>query len=183
MARIAVVGLGKLGTPLAAVFASKGHKVIGMDLNKGTVAKINNHTASVDETDLREYMVRHPFTATTSYIEAVQGSDTAFIIVPTPSQEDGSFTNEYVLQAIRGLGEALNGRKRYYNVVVCSTVMPGSTAGVIAQELETATSRLVGDNLGLCYCADDQTEIFTQRGWMSYDEVQPGDLTDRKSVV
>ena len=44
--QISVVGLGRLGAPLAAVFASKGFRVIGTDLNRGYVDAINNgHSA------------------------------------------------------------------------------------------------------------------------------------------
>lgn len=151
MSRIAVVGLGKLGGPLAAVLSSKGHKVMGMDLSAETVKKINSRITPVEETDFPALLRAHPFPATTSYDEAVSASDTAFIIVPTPSKEEGQFSNEYVLQAMRGLGEALQWRKRYYNVVICSTVMPGSCAGEIQAELERASGRQVGQTLGLCY--------------------------------
>ena len=47
--QISVVGLGKLGAPLAAVFASKGFSVIGTDLNRDYVDAINDGTAPVDE--------------------------------------------------------------------------------------------------------------------------------------
>ena len=47
--KISVVGLGKLGSPLAAVLASKGHSVIGVDINPEFVNKINNGIAPVPE--------------------------------------------------------------------------------------------------------------------------------------
>ena len=47
--RIAVVGLGKLGAPLAAVLASKGHDVIGIDFSDRTVQLVNDGYAPVDE--------------------------------------------------------------------------------------------------------------------------------------
>jgi len=47
--KISVIGLGKLGAPLAAVFASKGFPVIGTDLNPAFVNAINAGRAPVDE--------------------------------------------------------------------------------------------------------------------------------------
>ena len=52
--QISVVGLGRLGAPLAAVFASKGFRVIGTDLNREYVDAINDGTAPVDEPRLQE---------------------------------------------------------------------------------------------------------------------------------
>lgn len=151
MSRIAVIGLGKLGCPLAGVLSSKGHKVVGVDLNEGTVELVNRKLAPVQETGLQDLLHAHPFYATTDYSEAVQKTDTAFIIVPTPSNDDGSFSNRYVLEAIESLAVALRGRRRYYNVVVCSTVMPGSCGLEIRQALERTSERYIGDTLGLCY--------------------------------
>ena len=40
--KITVVGLGKIGLPLAVQFASQGHEVLGADVNAATVATINS---------------------------------------------------------------------------------------------------------------------------------------------
>lgn len=149
--RVAVVGLGKLGAPLATVFASKGHSVIGLDYDEVVVKSINNGTMPVEETGLQALFDQHRWQATTSYVEMVQKSDMAFILVPTPSIENGSFTNKYVIEAVRSLGLALSNKKKPYVVVVCSTVMPGSTAGPIQNALEEASGKQVGVGLGLCY--------------------------------
>ena len=47
--RLSVIGLGKLGAPMAAVFASKGFEVVGLDLNAAFVAAINEGRAPVSE--------------------------------------------------------------------------------------------------------------------------------------
>ena len=57
--RIAVVGLGKIGLPLAAQFAHKGHDVIGIDINADTVATINAGLEPFPgEAHLGEYLAR-----------------------------------------------------------------------------------------------------------------------------
>lgn len=151
MSKVSVIGLGKLGSSLAAVYASKGHKVIGLDLNQDFVDKINAGIAPVQEPGLQALLDKYPVTATTSYEEAIKSSDTSFIIVPTPSGDDARFVNDYVIEAVTRLGEVLRTKKRYHLVVICSTTMPGSTDGVIREALETSAGRIVGNNLGLCY--------------------------------
>lgn len=151
--RISIIGLGKLGSPMAAVMASKGFDVIGLDLNDKLVAAINQGHAAVDEPQLQEYMdkARSRLRATHSWDEVVQGSDVTFIIVPTPSGNDKLFSNKFVLAAVRSIGEALRAKTERHVVVVTSTVMPGSTGGEIRKELEEASGRVVGPQLGLAY--------------------------------
>lgn len=151
MSKVSVIGLGKLGGPMAAVYSSKGHKVIGLDLNETFVDAINEKRAPVKEPGLQQLLEKYPFPATTSYAEAIKASDTSFVIVPTPSDESGFFINDYLLTAVRSIGEEIAKKKRYHLVVICSTTMPGSVDGVIRETLEEAAGRSVGDNLGLCY--------------------------------
>jgi UDPglucose 6-dehydrogenase len=151
--RVSVIGLGKLGSPLAAVLASKGHRVIGVDVNAEFVRMLAAGKAPVKEPQLQELIdaSRGRLTATTDLQTAVRGSEVSFVIVPTPSDGKGAFSNKYVLQAVREIGKALRKKDSYHVVNITSTVMPGSTGGEIRETLETASGRTVGDNVGLCY--------------------------------
>lgn len=150
---IAVFGLGKLGSPLAAVLASKGHRVIGVDVNPALVATINQGQIPVPEPGLQACLdaAEGRLSATTDFVEAVLGTDISFIIVPTPSGTDGMFNNRLVLDAVRQIGSALRTTTRYHVVNVTSTVMPGSTGGEIREALETTSGRSVGRDVGLTY--------------------------------
>jgi len=151
--KISVVGLGKLGAPLAAVFASKGFDVVGTDLNLGFVDAINAGLAPVDEPGLQALIDAHRarLRATASIDEAVAATDVSFVIVPTPSDASGRFSNEFMLRAVRAIGAALRRKRSYHVVVITSTVMPGSTGGVIREALEQHSGRTLGPDLGLCY--------------------------------
>ena len=151
--KVSIIGLGKLGSPMAAVYASKGFDVIGVDKNPAYVEAINEGRAPVDEPQLQEFIDANKdcLTATLDIKEAVRKTSVTFIIVPTPSGPDGTFTNRYVLEAMKEIGEALKEKSEYHLVVVTSTVMPGSTNGEIKQALEKASGKNVGENLGLCY--------------------------------
>ena len=150
---LAVVGLGKLGSPLAAVLASKGHNVYGIDLNHYFVDALNEGRAPVVEPQLQELIDanRSRIRATTRFEEAIPHTDISFVIVPTPSMEDGAFTNRYVVAAVESIGKALRGVDRYHVVNITSTVMPGSTGGEIREALEAASGKKVGVDVGLTY--------------------------------
>jgi UDPglucose 6-dehydrogenase len=149
--KLCVIGLGKLGAPLAAVLASKGHDVTGIDRNAAFVEAVAGGRAPVQEPGLQDLIdgAGDRLTATTEF--AVADSDISFVIVPTPSQADGAFSNQYVLEAVRRIGEALRGKSRYHVVSIVSTVMPGSCNGVIRAALEEASGRTCGADIGLCY--------------------------------
>jgi UDPglucose 6-dehydrogenase len=150
--KVAVVGLGKLGAPLAAVLASKGNEVLGVDVNPEAVRLVNEGRAPVAEPGLQELVTasQDRLSATTDFLAAADREIIIFL-VPTPSDERGAFTNAYILEALEALGPGLRGRDEYQVVVIGSTVMPGSCDSEIRSALERVSGRQVGDSLGLCY--------------------------------
>jgi UDPglucose 6-dehydrogenase len=151
--KISIIGLGKLGAPMAAVLAHKGHAVIGVDVNPAYVAAIQDGRPSVQETGLAEMIRanRSRLSATLDCEEAVQASDVTFIMVPTPSNPDGRFSMRYVLSAAERIGAALRKKADWHLVTLSSTVMPGSTGGRLAATLEAHSGKKCGQDFGLCY--------------------------------
>lgn len=85
--KIAVIALGKIGLPLAVQFASKGHEVVGVDVNPATVELINAGTAPFPgeahlPERLAEVVVNGRLRATTSYEDAVPNADAVVVVVP-----------------------------------------------------------------------------------------------------
>ncbi|GBD10424.1 UDP-glucose 6-dehydrogenase TuaD [bacterium HR23] len=153
MTRISVVGLGKLGAPLAAAFASRGFSVIGVDVNPTVVDALNRGEAPVREPGLAEALQASNgrLHATTNTRDAILHTDATFIIVPTPSEGDGRFSLRYVLQSAQAIGDALREKADYHLVVVSSTVLPGSTQFGVLPVLERASGKRCGEHFGLCY--------------------------------
>jgi UDPglucose 6-dehydrogenase len=168
--KISVVGLGKLGAPLSAVMASKGFTVVGTDLNQDYVDALNAGRAPVDEPRLQELIDqnRQRLSATTDIQEAIAATDVTFVIVPTPSDATGRFSNAAVIAAMKSIGAALTAKQGYHVVVITSTVMPGSTGGEIRAALEQHSGRRVGPDLGLCYNPE-----FIALGSVVRDMLQP----------
>ena len=148
-----VVGLGKLGASMAAAIASRGHLVIGFDVNEGAVEAINQGRAPVRETGLAELIRANSegLQATSSLAEAVLQSDITFVVVPTPSDANGGFSLDNAAVAFEGIGRALAGKSEYHLIVLTSTVLPGATRYGLLPILEDAAGKRCGDDFGLCY--------------------------------
>jgi UDPglucose 6-dehydrogenase len=151
--RITVIGLGKLGSVLAAVLAERGYVVVGVDTNAASVAALNGGEAPVQEPGL-EALIRENrgrLSASTDCQGAVASSDVSFIVVPTPSRADGGFSLQYALQAAEQVGLALRHKTGFHLVVLSSTVLPGATCDSIQPLLEAVSGKQCGRDFGLCY--------------------------------
>src|SRR5262245_21961217 len=107
---LSLVGLGKLGLCLSACLAEKGFRMIGVDLEEGVVRDVNAGKAPWFEPGLDGLLETHggkSFFATTDHREAIEKSDTTFVLVATPSNPDGGFSNRFVESALKSLAEAL----------------------------------------------------------------------------
>jgi UDPglucose 6-dehydrogenase len=152
--QLAVIGLGKLGCPMAALLAAAGHDVVGADLSEVVVAVVNEGRAPVDETGLADLMTQASsrLRATMSVEEAAEDAEVAFCIVPTPSLADDSFDTSGVESAFTAIGRGFARKDRGRRVaVLTSTVLPGATELRVKPALEHGSGMTVGADLGLCY--------------------------------
>lgn len=151
--RACVIGLGKLGSPLAACLAAKGLTVIGVDNDPRKVQAINRQQPPVHEPGLAELLTKisGPLSAVTDIEAAVRDTDITFIVVSTPSEPSGGFSLRYVEPVCQAIGRALAKKSEYHVVALTSTVMPGTTGGQVRELLEKASGKSVGKDFGLCY--------------------------------
>ncbi len=138
--RIAVFGLGYVGTVTAAGLASRRHSVCGVDVDEMKVGLIREGRSPVVEPGLDELVAagvaKGFLTATTDAAEALERADVSLICVGTPSTPHGSTDLEYVRRAVADIREAMD-RVRppvsgFHAVVVRSTVPPGTGDEVVA---------------------------------------------------
>ena len=108
---VSVIGLGKLGACAAACFAYRGFRTLGVDINPAFVDAINAGRAPVYEPRLQELISasHERLSATMNYADAVRESDVTFLIVPTPSREDGHFSDHLLRDALTQLATQLGG--------------------------------------------------------------------------
>jgi UDPglucose 6-dehydrogenase len=152
-AEVSVVGLGKLGLCIAAVLADRGFKVVGVDVDKAKVDAVNGGRSPIVEPNLEDLISQNSknLRATTNHYDAVKQTQASFVIVPTPSEPDGSFSLKFVVEAVEKIGRALADKDGYHLVVINSTVSPGSMENRVKPLLEEVTGKKCGMDFGLCY--------------------------------
>ena len=179
--RVSVIGLGKLGASMAAAFASRGFSVVGVDVNQTAVDLVNQGRAPVQETDLDQTISKFKdrIRATLSHEDAVLSSDVSFVIVPTPSDDRGAFSLQYAEWAFKEIGKALAKKNSYHNVVLTSTVLPGSTRQALLPILERESGKRAGIGFGLCYSPEFIALGSIIRDFLNPDFTLIGELDER----
>lgn len=112
MKNICVVGVGYVGLVTAACFADLGNRVTALDVDEKRVENLKKGIMPIYEPGLDELVKRNVnagrVTFTTSYAEALQGAEYAFIAVGTPSGADGSADLQYVAAAAKSIAENMS---------------------------------------------------------------------------
>lgn len=182
---ISVIGLGKLGLCTAACFAAAGHAVYGFDLNEYYRRELRARRNPIDETGLSELLgvAWEKLHIVDSFEEALQVSDATLIIVPTPSLPDGRFSNDFLLNALKGLAPALKAKSGFHIVNVVSTVMPGSCETIFKPLIEQATGKHCGVDFGLVYNPEFIALGSVIRNFLNPDMVLIGASDNRSAVA
>jgi GDP-mannose 6-dehydrogenase len=152
--KIAVFGLGYVGSVSAVCLSAAGHEVIGVEVEPQKLALVRGGHAPVVEPGLQEgvaaAIASGRFRAVPDVREAIAASDVALVCVGTPSRRNGSLDSTYLERVMEQIGEALAGQSSYYVVALRSTVFPGVVSSRLIPLLERASGRTVGSNLGVC---------------------------------
>jgi UDPglucose 6-dehydrogenase len=154
MSAISVVGLGRLGLCTAACFASAGFDVVGVDLDATVVAAVNNGIAPFHESGLQALLdqVGPRLRATQAYADAIHETDVTFLVVPTPSEPEGHFSDRHLRDALSALaGPLRGGRKDRHTFVITSTVSPGTTEARLIPLIESESGQRLGRDFDVCY--------------------------------
>ena len=151
--RIAVFGLGYVGTVSAACLAEGGHVVIGVDVIPNKVDLINAGKCPVVEQDLDKLIEKNVaegrLTASLDVETAVELSDVAFVCVGTPSDGNGRLELRYIERVCREIGGALR-QQDHYVVVVRSTMLPGTMRDAVIPILERTSGKRAGVDFAVC---------------------------------
>jgi UDPglucose 6-dehydrogenase len=183
--KVAVIGLGKLGSPMAAAIAARGVAVVGADVDPVKVEKINRGRAPLAETDLAKYIRRGRtrLRATTDVESAAAAAEIVFVIVPTPSEPQGGFSLRHVLPACEQIARALKTRNDFPVVIITATVMPGSTGGTVRECLEKHSGKKAGKDFGLCYSPEFIALGSVIRDFLNPDFILCGESDPRSGKI
>ena len=151
--KIAVIGLGKIGLPLAAQFAHRDHDVIGVDINAETVATVNWGTEPFPgEANLAEYLQRlvssGNLIATTDYAEAVPDADAVVVVVPLFVDTDGQPDFGWMDSATKDIAANLTPD----TIVIYETTLPvGTTRSRWKPALEAGSGLVEGTDFHVIF--------------------------------
>jgi len=137
--KVAVVGLGYVGTVTAACLASRGHDVWGVDVDTAKVGEIRAGRSPVAEPGLdalvAETVAGGTLHATTSCADALDEADVSLVCVGTPSAPRGGTDLFYLKRAVDDIVAALRAGRppasRQHGVIIRSTVPPGTVEDVV----------------------------------------------------
>lgn len=128
--RVGVIGLGKLGFPLACLLASNPqNEVSGLDIDQDKIWKILSNKFHIQEPDCNY----NKLFATSSFEAFTERTDIAFLCVNTPTNSEGTIDLSQVISVCESLHLALKGKE--YHLVVSSTVLPGTCRDIIRVSL------------------------------------------------
>lgn len=150
---VAVVGLGKIGLTLAAVFASRGFQVHGADISPDVVASVNQGIAHISNEPgldklVSEAVRNERLRATVSTEDAVRKSSIIVVIVPVLVDEKNETDYRSIDQAISAIGEGL---QKGSLVIFETTLPPGDTRNRFGKKLEEVSGLKMGEEFYLAY--------------------------------
>jgi GDP-mannose 6-dehydrogenase len=156
--RVAVLGLGYVGTVTSAVLAANGHDVTGVDIDPSKVAMLADGRSSVVEPELDRLVStgvqQGHLSATTDIAEAVARAQLTLVCVGTPSLPQGETDLRGIVRAVTETVSALQKveppSSGHHSLVVRSTVPPGTLAGVVKPIVESSTSDRLAIGVGVC---------------------------------
>src|ERR1022692_4676038 len=153
--KISVLGLGYVGTVCAACLADRGHNVIGVDKLETKVNLIRSGRSPVIERDIDELVKRTVkagrLVATTDAHEAIASTELSIVCVGTPSQPNGALSLKAIEAVSTDIGQAIRSKTTRHEIVIRSTVLPGTTRQIIVPRIAEASGMTPGSAFGIAF--------------------------------
>lgn len=152
---MAVVGIGRVGLPLALSFADAGVDVLGVDRNSDHVNRVNSGILPFLEQGaeplLKETLDLGTFKATTESQAAVSQADVVVVTVGTPLDTNLRADTSQLIAALAEIGGALRPGTL---VITRSTLSPGTTERVVVPKLAELSGLTIGEELFVAFCPE-----------------------------
>ncbi len=148
--RISVIGLGYIGLPTAAMFANRGHHVIGTDVDDKKVENVNKGVFAIEEPGLLAFLRDAFNTGNLRASVEIEPCDVFIICVPTPIDDGNKPDLSYVESAGKNIASVL---QKGNLVILESTVPPGTTINLLKPILEIS-GLTAGKDFDLCHCPE-----------------------------
>ena len=149
-ARVAILGLGYVGLPLATIFAESGYNVVGVEPDEHKVESIRKGESYVQDVPSEQLasLVRTGKLRATSDFSVLADADAVSICVPTPLRKTGDPDLSFILVATDEMAKYIH---RGVVVVLESTTYPGTTREILLPKLAEASGLEVGKDFFLAF--------------------------------
>ncbi len=185
--RVAIVGLGYVGTVTSACLAESGHLVVGVDVNQIKIDQINAGVSPVSELGLGELVQnnvdRGRLRATSDICGAVAAAEAVLVTVGTPSGRNGDVRLDDVLKVVGEIGRALADADGWRLVLITSTVPPGTVEGDLVPLLEERSGKRRGEDFGVAFSPEFLREGTAVADFLSPPKTVIGAEDDRSARV
>ncbi len=184
---ISVFGLGYVGSVSAAAFASRGHRVIGVDVDPVKLDLMRRGVPPVVEEGMADLVgdavASGRLTVTDDAMRAVLDSDVSLVCVATPSTPGGGLSTTYLEAVSAQIGAALAAKDGWHTVVYRSTMLPGTTENLLVPRLEEASGKRVGVDFGVCVNPEFLREGSSIRDFYDPPKTVVGHTEERSGAV
>ena len=149
-AKVAILGMGYVGLPLAVVFAEAGFTVTGIDPDKRKVDSLNKGTSYIQDVPTEQIakLVKSGHLKATTDFSALKEIEAVSICVPTPLRKTGDPDMSFILSATEELAKYMHPGMV---VVLESTTYPGTTREILLPKLGTEKGLTAGENFFLAF--------------------------------
>lgn len=149
-ARVAILGLGYVGLPLAVVFGEAGFKVTGIDPDARKVDSLNKGISYIPDvkTDAIAALVKSGNLTATTDFSVLKEIDAVSICVPTPLRKTGDPDMSYILSATEELAKYVH---KNMAIVLESTTYPGTTREFMLPMLTENNELKVGEDIFVAF--------------------------------
>jgi GDP-mannose 6-dehydrogenase len=153
--KITIVGLGYVGSVTGACLAGSGHDVTFVESNPVKVAQLNAGRSPVVEKGLpeliRECHEQGRLHATHDLVDGLAEASTVIVCVGTPTGRNGDVHLSDLENVCSQIGSALAERREWLQVVVTSTIPPGTTESLIIPRLEKESGKACRVDFGVVF--------------------------------
>lgn len=154
--KVAVVGIGYVGLPVACMFASKGFRTVGLDISQERVDMINRGVCPIggEEPGLKELMERmvstDMLTASVDY-SSIHDADLIAVCVDTPVDDGKKPVLRSIIASVTSIGRNM---KKGATVSIESTIPPGTMIGTVIPILEKESGMRAGSDFHVLHCPE-----------------------------
>jgi UDP-N-acetyl-D-mannosaminuronic acid dehydrogenase len=175
--KICIFGLGYIGLPTCCLFASHGHRVVGIDIKKDVVEKVCKGIPPFEEPGLEKLLKQSHQSGNLKASLVPEPSDVFLIAVPTPLENR---TRVADLKAVGQAAKSISSYLKVGNLVIVESTVPPVTCEKMVLPILEESGLKGGKDFYLAYCPERAMPRDTLREMVHNDRIVGG--LDRKSA-